>query len=124
MARALGVGSVFFKSSNPQKLAAWYKQWLSVPVDFSHSAPFKAEEMPKGSYTVWGPFDESTSYFDPSGKEYMFNLIVDNLEEALSQVSQGGADIVGEIKEYEFGRFGWFLDPEGNKVELWEPSDA
>lgn len=57
-------------------------------------------------------------------REYRFNLRVDNLEEASSQVSQGGADIVGEIKEQEFGRFGWFLDPEGNKVELWEPNDA
>ncbi len=57
-------------------------------------------------------------------QEYMLSLIVDNLEEASSQVSQGGTDIVGEIKEQEFGRFGWFLDPEGNKVELWEPSDA
>jgi len=57
-------------------------------------------------------------------REYMFNLIVDNLEEALSQVSQGGADIVGEVREQQFGRLGWFLDPEGNKVELWEPNDA
>ena len=57
-------------------------------------------------------------------REYMFNLIVDNSEEALSQVSQGGADIVGEIREQQFGRFGWFLDAEDDEVELWEPNDA
>jgi predicted enzyme related to lactoylglutathione lyase len=124
MAKVLGVGGVFFKSGNPQELAAWYKQWLGLPVDNSHSAPFKLGGMPSGAYTVWAPFDETTSYFDPSSKAYMFNLIVDDLEEALFQVEQGGAEIVGEITEYEFGRFGWFLDPEGNKVELWQPSDV
>jgi predicted enzyme related to lactoylglutathione lyase len=77
--------------------------------------------MPGGSYTVCAPFKSSTSYFDPSAKEFMFNLVVDDLNGALSQVRDGGAKIVGKIVEYEFGRFGWFVDPEGNKVELWEP---
>ena len=77
--------------------------------------------MPPEAYTVWGPFKDSTSYFEPSEKEFMINLIVDDLEGALAQAKEGGATIVGEIEEYEFGRFGWFVDPEGTKVELWVP---
>lgn len=121
MAMALGVGGVFFRSKNPQQLASWYKRWLSMPIDESNSAPFQREQMPAGSCTVWAPFDASTTYFEPSERDYMFNLVVDDLDGALAQVSEGGAEIVGDISEYEFGRFGWFLDPEGNKVELWEP---
>lgn len=121
MAKAIGVGGVFFKSRDPKLLASWYERWLGVPVEENHSAAFKPESMPSGAYTVWGPFRSSTSYFDPSDKEYMFNLIVDDLDGALSQVSEGGAEIAGEVEEYAYGRFGWFIDPEGNKVELWEP---
>jgi predicted enzyme related to lactoylglutathione lyase len=123
MAKALGVGGVFFKSKNPRQLATWYKRWLGMPVDDSNSAPFKPDGMPAGSYTVWAPFDESTSYFEPSRMGYMFNVVVDDLDGALAQVSEGGAEIIDGTKEYEFGRFGWFVDPEGNKVELWEPRD-
>ena len=77
--------------------------------------------MPSGGLTVWAPFDRSTTYFDPSRKELMYNLVVDDLEGALAQVRAAGAELIGEIEEFEYGRFGWFLDPEGNKVELkWE----
>ena len=70
-----------------------------------------------------GPFKHDTDYFDPSDKSYMFNIIVDDLEGALAQVKEGGATIVGEIEKYDYGSFGWFLDPEGNKVELWVPPE-
>ena len=71
--------------------------------------------------TVWSPFRQDTTYFDPGNRSYMFNLVVDHLADALEQVRQGGAEIIGEIEEYDYGRFGWFMDPDGNKVELWEP---
>ena len=58
---------------------------------------------------------------DPADKQYMFNLVVDDLEGALRQVEQGGAELIGEVESYDFGSFGWFVDPDGNKVELWEP---
>ena len=121
MARVLGVGGIFFKAQDPKKLGAWYKRWLQVPFQASQGASFKLEGLPGGAFTVWSPFQASTSYFDPAQKDFMFNLVVDDLEEALSQVKQGGAQLIGEIEAYEFGRFGWFMDPEGNKVELWQP---
>ncbi len=124
MAKALGVGGVFFKSEDPEKLGRWYQKWLGVPVEHPYGASFKPESLPPGGMTVWAPFSGSTSYFEPSTRDYMFNLIVDNVEEALSQVAEGGAEIVGEIQDEDYGRFGWFVDPEGNKVELWEPKEG
>ena len=121
MAKVLGIGGVFFKSSDPKKLTSWYERTLGFPVDEGGSVSFQPAKLPQTSFSVWGPFQESTKYFNPSEKRYMFNLIVDDLDEALAQVANAGAEIVGEIEEYEFGRFGWFLDPEGHKVELWQP---
>jgi len=124
MAKALGVGGVFFKSEDPEKLGRWYQKWLGVPVEHPFGASFRPESLPPGAMTVWAPFSSSTTYFEPSTRDYMFNLMVDNLEEALSQVAEGGAEIVGEIQDEDYGRFGWFVDPDGNKVELWEPKEG
>jgi predicted enzyme related to lactoylglutathione lyase len=71
---------------------------------------------------VWAPFKHDTEYFAPE-KSFMFNLVVDDLDGVLAQVKEGGAEVVEKIEEMEYGRFGWFFDPEGNKVELWEPGD-
>jgi len=120
MARALGVGGVFFKSRDPKALGAWYQRWLGVEFD-GPFASFKPASMPAAAVTVWAPFDAGTKYFDPAQREFMFNLVVDDLDGALAQVKEGGATIVGGIEEADYGRFGWFLDPDGNKVELWEP---
>jgi len=124
MAKALGVGGIFFKSEDPEKLGRWYQEWLGVPVEHPFGASFRPESLPPGGMTVWAPFSASTSYFEPSTRDYMFNLMVDNIEEALSQVAEGGAEIVGEIQDEDYGRFGWFVDPDGNKVELWEPKEG
>lgn len=121
MGRVLGVGGVFFRARDAKLLGDWYEKWLGVPVSHPHGASFKPDSMPDGGLTVWAPFKDDTDYFDPSDRQFMFNLVVDDLDEALSQVQQGGAELVGEIEEYEYGRFGWFMDPEGNKVELWQP---
>jgi predicted enzyme related to lactoylglutathione lyase len=120
MARALGVGGVFFKSPNPKALGAWYQQWLGVAFD-GNCAVFQPSTMPPAGCTVWSPFEAGTTYFDPATKDLMVNLVVDDLDGALSQVKDGGATIVGDVQNYDYGRFGWFLDPDGNKVELWEP---
>ncbi len=123
MARALGIGGAFFKSPDPRALAAWYSKWLGVPVDEqTQSVVFQPDQLPLGAFSVWSPFDTATEYFAPSDKPFMVNLIVDDLDGALSQVAEGGAQIVGEIEAYDFGRFGWFIDPDDNKVELWEPA--
>jgi predicted enzyme related to lactoylglutathione lyase len=122
MAKALGVGGVFFKSPDPKRLNQGYARWLGLPVGSGQGVSFEPRGMPPNSRTVWSAFDASTSYFSPSSREFMFNLVVDDLEEALEQVKEGRAQVVGEIEEYDNGRFGWFIDPDGNKVELWEPT--
>ena len=121
MARALGIGGVFFKSADPSKLYRWYQEHLGLPVG-DDGVAFTPDTLPSGAFAVLGAFPEKTRYFEPSYNAFMFNLIVDNLDEALVQVEAGGAEIVGEQVHYEYGKFGWFIDPDGNKVELWEPA--
>jgi catechol 2,3-dioxygenase-like lactoylglutathione lyase family enzyme len=121
MARVLGVGGIFFKSPDPPKLYEWYHRWLGTSSDFQHGLSFLPQAIPPGGLTVFSAFKQNTSYFAPSPKDFMFNLMVDNLDEALAQVKEGGATVVGEIQREDYGSFGWFIDPDGNKVELWEP---
>ena len=121
MARVIGLGGILFKSSNPKKLAKWYSRHLGINLEpTSSSATFKPNDMPRGGCTVWSPFPAATRYFAPSARQFMINFVVDDLEGALRQVVRGGARVVGEVQEYPYGRFGWFLDPERNKVELWQ----
>lgn len=121
MAKALGVGGVFFKSPDPEKLYKWYGQWLGFETGAQPGVAFPVQDMPENGFVVWSAFKATTSYFAPSEKEFMFNLVVDDLEGALAQVKEGGAQIIGEIEKYDYGSFGWFIDPDGNKVELWQP---
>ena len=121
MAKVLGIGGVFFRSEDPEKLGDWYARWLGVPVKHPWGASFQTADLPAGALGVWAPFAKDTTYFAPE-KSFMFNLVVDDLDEALAQVKEGGAEVAGDIEEMEYGRFGWFFDPEGNKVELWEPA--
>jgi predicted enzyme related to lactoylglutathione lyase len=122
MAKVLGVGGVFFKAADPAKLGSWYQEWLGLPVDASYGgASFAPDAMPSGGLTVWSPFPADTEYFNPSDRAYMFNLVVDDLDAALEQVREGGAEVMPDRMDESYGRFGWFIDPEGNKVELWEP---
>ena len=121
MARVLGVGGVFFKSEEPDKLYQWYGEHLGIKKNDGPGVSFMTADLPAAGYLVWGAFNSDTQYFDPATKQYMYNLIVDDLDGALEQVKAGGAELIGEVETYENGRFGWFMDPEGNKVELWEP---
>jgi len=123
MAKVLGIGGIFFKSKDPKALTAWYGKWLSIPIDEHGYVSLLPASMPKGGYSVWSPFKQDTGYFEPSGKDFMMNLIVDDLDQALAQVVAGGAELSGEPEEHEYGRFGWFLDPDGNKIELWQPPE-
>ena len=122
MAKVLGVGGVFFKSPDPKRLYDWYAKWLGMEFEADWGIAYYPKSMPAKGYTVWSAFDAKTDYFAPSDNEFMFNLIVDNLEEALKQVKEGGAQVIGSIEKLEFGLFSWFVDPDGNKVELWELS--
>lgn len=122
MAKVVGLGGVFFKCADTAALGGWYKKWLHMPIDPTFGgASLKPADMPPGSYSVWGPFKAESKYFDPSDSPFMVNLIVDDVDGALRQVARGGAQVVGDIHEDEFGRFGWFIDPAGTKIELWQP---
>ena len=91
-----------------------------------HGAVFgwRDKEKPeKEGHTAWIPFPENTDFYLPSTKDFMFNYRVENLKELLSILKEEGVEIVGEIEEYSYGKFGWIMDPEGNKIELWEPLD-
>jgi predicted enzyme related to lactoylglutathione lyase len=81
---------------------------------------FAPAAMPPDAVTVWSPFAATTDYFAPSQSSFMINFVVDDLDSVLAQVREGGAQVVG-AENYDYGRFGWFVDPDGNKVELWQP---
>lgn len=121
MAKVLGFGGLFFKSPDPARLYAWYREHLGFDLN-DWGASLQPAAMPEGGYTVWSAFADTSDYFAPSEKGFMFNLVVDDLAEALAQVQRAGARIVKPSESHEFGHFGWFIDPDGNKVELWQPT--
>jgi predicted enzyme related to lactoylglutathione lyase len=122
MAKVLGIGGVFFKSPDPARLSRWYEQWLGLTLEAGGPfAVFQPGQMPPSGYVVWSAFDAATEYFSPSDRAFMIILVVDELEQALAQVRSGGAQIIGDVGRNQYGEFGWFLDPDGNKVELWKP---
>lgn len=122
MAKVLGVGGIFFFCDDPKALAAWYQEHLALPIDPSYDGcALLASDMPEGAYTVWAPFKQGSDYFKPSSKEFMMNLVVDDLAAALEQVKRGGAELIAEPESFDYGDFGWFMDPAGNKIELWQP---
>ena len=127
MKRVTGIGGIFFKSEDPEKLKSWYGRHLGFDVtEYGTSFYWRDPEHPDAKIparTVWSPFDKNTTYFAPSEKPCMINYRVENLVELLKLLKEEGVTIVGEIEEYPYGKFGWIMDPEGNKIELWEPSD-
>ncbi|MCB1183460.1 VOC family protein [bacterium] len=121
MAQVKGIGGVFFRAEDPEALGAWYAEWLGLPVQHPYGASLSHADLADDGLSVWCPFKADTDYFGPSGQAFMINLIVDDLDGALAQVAQGGAEVVPQQEDGEFGRFGWFVDPAGNRVELWQP---
>ena len=122
MKRVTGLGGVFFKADDPKKMKAWYKEHLGVGDMFEWIDPAKPDAKELAA-TAWSPFKSDTTYFQPSEKQFMFNYRVENLEELLKVLKEEGVQIVGEITDYPYGKFGWIVDPEGNKIELWEPKE-
>ena len=121
MANILGLGGVFFKSQNPEALAKWYQEWLGMDLAYPYGISFKPDKVPPHGFQVWSPFKQDSNYFAPSNNNYMFNLIVDNLDDMLVQIKPSGCQIMEDTERGDFGDFGWFIDPDGNKVELWQP---
>lgn len=125
MKRVTGIGGLFFKCKDPEKVKEWYKKHLELPIDnWGATFGWRDKDDPEHvGYTAWSPFPGDTEYFAPSKKEFMFNYRVENLVELLKVLAEEGVEVIGEIEDYEYGKFGWILDPEGNKIELWEPID-
>ncbi|GAA4233284.1 VOC family protein [Postechiella marina] len=122
--RVLGIGGLFFKTTNPKATKDWYKKHLGFNTDDYGCTFWWKDENGNKCSTQWSPFPEETKYFEPSKKEFMFNYRVENLHELLAVLKKEGVTIVGEIEEFEYGKFGWILDNNGNKIELWEPIDS
>lgn len=123
--RVTGIGGIFFKSQDPQKVRAWYEQHLGIPAnEYGSIFAWRDKDDPqKEGTTVWNPFKAETKYFAPSQKDFMFNYRVENLTRLLELLKAEGVEQVGEMETYDYGKFAWIMDCEGNKIELWEPID-
>ena len=114
----------FFKSKDPKALGIWYKTHLGIDVQEwgGAASQWKSADNPEGiGTTAWNPFAEDTSYFAPSPAPFMINYRVADLAALLAVLRAEGVNVVDKVEESEFGKFGWIIDPDGNKVELWQP---
>ncbi len=116
MERAIGIGGVFLRARDPKALLAWYRDRLGIEPD----GDFDGKTFESGP-TVWALFPEDTEYFGKRSQQAMVNYRVRDLDAVLEQLRAGGAEVDERIEEHEFGRFGWATDPEGNRLELWQP---
>jgi predicted enzyme related to lactoylglutathione lyase len=124
MKRVTGIGGIFFKSIDPKALSAWYKKHLGIEVEAWGGFGFqwKTPENPEGiGTTVWSPFAADTNYFAPSSASFMVNYRVEDLHGLLALLRAEGVKVEDKVEESEYGKFGWVIDPEGNKLELWQP---
>ncbi len=122
--RVTGLGGLFFKTKDPKATKEWYGKHLGLPIDDYGCTFWWKDKQGNDCSTQWSPFKDDTTYFAPSDKEFMMNFRVENLTALLKVLKAEGVTIVGKTEEYEYGKFGWILDPEGNKIELWEPVDT
>lgn len=123
--RVTGIGGIFFKTKNPAEIKEWYNQHLGLDTD-QYGTCFEwrqADDSTKKGFSQWSPFDEKTTYFQPSQKEFMINYRVEDLEWLVDKLEEEGVTILDKIETYDYGKFVHILDPEGNKIELWEPID-
>jgi predicted enzyme related to lactoylglutathione lyase len=118
MERVTGVGGVFFRAKDPDALTAWYVEHLGVPQTDGYVI------FPESRFTHWAPFAEDTGYW-PAEKQGMVNFTVDDLDAMLVQLREAGVEVDEKVEVMDgIGRFGWAIDPEGNRFELWEPDSA
>jgi predicted enzyme related to lactoylglutathione lyase len=124
MERVTGLGGFFFKANDPQTLYAWYEKHLGMKGKPGEGGMFQWRDMQdpsKVGLTAWSIFKRDTKYFEPGKKDYMLNLRVKNLDELLTALRAEGVWIDEKREDHEYGRFAWIMDPEGNRIELWEP---
>ena len=122
--RTLGIGGIFFKSANKQQMQEWYARHLGL-ADSGHGdviLPWRGKDNPESEQmTVWSIFPANTKYFEPSPASFMVNYIVDDLEALLDRLAKEGVHIDPKRQDESYGRFAWIFDPDGNKIELWQP---
>ncbi len=127
MKRVTGIGGVFFKSKDPKALGEWYRTHLGLNVEDWGGVAFKwaTTDNPTGiGTTIWNPFKEDTSYFAPSNASFMVNFRVHDLHALLAALRAESCDVDQRVEESEYGKFGWVHDPEGNRIELWQPPEG
>ncbi len=125
MAKVTGVGGIFFKCKDPNQMKEWYSTHLGLNTD-QYGTNFEwrqATDPTKKGFTQWSPFERTTTYFNPSEKDFMINYRVGDLEALVEELKQGGVTVLDEIETYDYGKFVHIMDMEGNKIELWEPVD-
>jgi len=123
--RVTGIGGIFFKTEDTKKLKEWYGKHLGIATD-NYGASFISRQWndaESSQYLQWSPMQEDTNYFKPSKKQFMINYRVENMEWLVDQLKKEGVTICDEIQTFDYGKFVHILDPEGNKIELWEPVD-
>jgi len=118
MARGTGVGGVFLRAADPARLHRWYADVLDLPVDGSDYGVMRSDS---GETLTWACFPADTEYFGSGKQAAMVNYRVDDLDAVLMRLREAGAAVDDHVEEHEYGRFGWALDPEGNRFELWQP---
>jgi predicted enzyme related to lactoylglutathione lyase len=115
--RVVGIGGIFFKAREPERLRAWYREhWGGVQFEGAAASPGGRQ-----AGTVWSVFPEATDYFRPGTATFMINYRVEDLDRVLAALREEGCAVDDRIESSAFGRFGWVSDPEGNRLELWEP---
>jgi len=123
--KVTGIGGIFFKCKDPKAIREWYSKNLGlVTDDYGSLFEFREDADPHDvAYLQWSPFGEDTEYFKPSEKEFMINYRVQNIEILVDELKAAGVTVVDSIESFEYGKFVHIMDPEGNKLELWEPID-
>ena len=124
MKRVTGIGGLFFKSKDPKASKDWYQKHLGFNTDDYGCTFWWKDQQGHDCSTQWSPFDDKTTYFEPSEKPFMFNYRVADLEALLKELQREGVTIVGDMQTFDYGKFAWILDNEHHKIELWEPNDA
>jgi len=127
MKRVTGIGGIFFKAKDAPALQAWYKQHLGIDVQPWGGAAFDwtdADGKPTGGTTAWTVVPQDSTQFAPSTTPFMINYRVDDLSGLVAVLKAEGCNVVGDVVDSEYGKFAWVVDPEGNKVELWQPSET
>ena len=124
MRRVTGIGGIFFKAKDPAALRAWYQRHLGIDVQEWGGTSFRwvdASGAPYNGSTVWSIMPDTTQYYAPSAAPFMVNYRVADLHALLAALREEGCAVDEKVDESDFGKFGWVMDPEGNRVELWEP---